>query len=190
MRPSFFILPLLAACASCSSSSSLSSSSTATIAITSPKDGDSVPFSASNTDVNISFTTTNITLMDVGKCGTTANCGHVEAFIDGTTCNDKSNPAAVKPYNDSASASPMTAGLDYCPKFPDVAGSHMLTLELHKDDLSPIKGADGTTVSAKVSFTAVSSGGSGTGGSGGTSSSAGAGGKAAATGGKAGAGGG
>lgn len=180
-RSIFLILPLLA-CASCSSSSS-SSSSEPSITITAPTDGASVPFSATNTDLNITFTTTNITLMDPGKCGTTANCGHVEAFIDGSACNDHSNPSSPKAYNDAASASPMTAGLDYCPTFPNVGGSHTLTLELHKDDLSPIKGSSGTTVSAKVSFTAVMSSG-GAGGAGGTTGSGGgAGGKSGGAGG-------
>jgi len=126
-----------------------------TVKITMPSSGATVHYDVNNTDVSVSFTVANLTLKDPGMCGTTANCGHVEAFLDGMTCNDHSDAAHPKPYNAAASASPFNVGLDYCPAFPNVAGSHTLKLELHKDDLTPITGSDGNVISDSVMFTAV-----------------------------------
>ncbi len=123
--------------------------------LTKPSVGAMINYDTVNTDVDIDFTVTGITLMDPGKCGTTANCGHVEFFIDGTTCNDHSDPMHPNPYNDVASSSPGSAGLDYCPSFPNVGGMHTLKAELHKDDLSAINGANGSVISDSVTFTAT-----------------------------------
>jgi plastocyanin len=125
-----------------------------TVKLTTPAAGATAAYDADHTDLDVAFTVAGLTLMDPGKCGTTANCGHVELFIDGPICNDKSDPTMPHPYNHADSSSPTTAGLDYCPTFPMVDGAHTLKAELHKDDLSPILGADGKVISDSVSFTA------------------------------------
>ncbi len=61
-------------------------------------------------------------------------------------------------FNGFASSSPSSVGLDYCPNFPNVAGSQSsLTLELHHDDLTPITDSTGKTISNSITFTAVES---------------------------------
>jgi hypothetical protein len=147
-----FAFALVGALAGCGGAENMTSFPT--LKLTKPATGATVKYDMTNTDVNIEFTVTGLMLMDPGKCGTTANCGHVEFFIDGTTCNDHSDPMHPQPYNDVASASPATAGLDYCPMFPNVNGMHTLKAELHKDDLSAIDGASGAVVSDSVTFTA------------------------------------
>jgi plastocyanin len=139
--------------ASCSNNSSTSSTDP-TLTINAPANGDSVGYDANSTDVNVTFTVTNVTLKDPGTCGATPHCGHVELFIDGMNCNDHSDPTKPHPYNTAASMSPTTAGLDYCPNFPAVDGQHVLRAELHNDDLSPLLGSNGQVISAQVTFTA------------------------------------
>jgi hypothetical protein len=127
--------------------------SSATITITSPTAGASVDYSVMNTDVDVSFTVTGLTLKDPGTCAGAAGCGFVAVFVDGTTCNNVEDPKNPQPYNGTASSSPTTAGLDYCPTFPALSASHTLSLELHNDDGTPLLGADGKVISASVMFT-------------------------------------
>ncbi len=84
----------LAAAGMACGSSSPATTATPTVLITSPVTGASIMYDENNTDVDVSFTTTNITLKDPGTSGATANCGHVELFVDGNTCNDMSVPGA------------------------------------------------------------------------------------------------
>jgi plastocyanin len=145
------MLTALTALSACSGGSG---SSDPTITITTPAEGATVSFDVDHPDVDVAFTTTDITLRDPGMCAGASVCGHVEVFIDDTACNDQSDPANPKPYNEATSTSPLTAGLDYCPNFPDVTGTHTLKLELHKDDLSRLLDSNGQPISAQISFIA------------------------------------
>jgi hypothetical protein len=70
-------------------------------------------------------------------------------MVDGTACNDVANKA---PYNNAGATSPINAGLDYCAK---VEGAHTISLEIHNDDHSPVKGADGKVISDSIKITAL-----------------------------------
>ena len=132
-----------------------SSSSGPTVKISSVGSGGAVTFTADAPDVAVVLSTSGITLKDPGTCAGAAGCGHVELFIDGTTCNDHEDSASPKPYNSAASSSAAKAGLDYCPSFPSVAGSHTLRAELHNDDLTPVTDSSGVTLADATTFTAT-----------------------------------
>jgi hypothetical protein len=133
--------------------SSGTSSSGPTIKITDPATGSTLTYSTQTTDFDIAFTVTNFTVMDVGQCGSTANCGHVEAFVDGATCNDTGDNPPHN-WNAESGASPVTIGLDYCPGFPNLAsGTHTIKVELHKDDLSAVTGTNGQPISDQINVT-------------------------------------
>jgi hypothetical protein len=105
-------------------------------------------------DVPVKFTVKNFTLMAPGSnmpAGTCAAgvCGHVHLLVDGTACNDT---ASHVPYNAAGAASPINAGLDYCPK---IDGAHVISLELHNDDHSAVKDSGGTVISDKINVTAA-----------------------------------
>jgi hypothetical protein len=94
---------------------------------------------------------TSFTLMPPGMCSggaTNTGCGHVHLLIDGAMCT----PSGA-PYNNAATAAgmPVNAILSSCPM---VNGSHTISLELHKDDHTPLNDASGTVISTSVMFTA------------------------------------
>ncbi len=131
------------------------STSGPTVKITSVGSAGAVTFTADSPDVDVVLSTSGIVLKDPGACLGATGCGHVELFVDGTTCNNHEDAADPKPYNHVASSTTAMAGLDYCPGFPAVAGSHTLRAELHKDDLSPIVDSNGKTISDSTTFTAT-----------------------------------
>jgi hypothetical protein len=156
--------------AGCSSSSSPASGTTEdgggggteaggspTISITSPAPGATVTVTKvtgppAQEVVPVSFTVTNFTLMAPGTCpggATNTSCGHVHLLIDGTTCT----PTGA-PYNNAATVAgtPVNAILSSC---PTINGPHTVTLELHKDDHSPLDGPSGAVISAQVMITAT-----------------------------------
>jgi hypothetical protein len=128
------------------------SSTLPTISITSPMNNAAVTLTKPADDVPVSFTTT-LTLMAPGTCGTTPNCGHIHVLVDGPACTPDGAPYDnATPAMAGAQPSPVNAILSTCPS-PN--GQHVIKLELHHDDHSPIFGADGTTViNATVSVTA------------------------------------
>jgi hypothetical protein len=111
------------------------------VTITSPLTGATVTPDADKS-VLVAFTVNNFTLKGPGMCGSVSDaCGHVHLLIDGSACTP-----AGKPYNNGGAASPIKAEFGSC---PTVAGSHTITLELHRDDHSTIS----TPVSGAVTVT-------------------------------------
>lgn len=114
------------------------------IAITSPAPGATVDLGADFT-VPVAFTASHFTLAAPGACAGAADCGHVHLLVDGADCN-----GAGAPYNNAGAGSSLAAKLALC---ATADGEHDVTLELHHDDHSPVKGAGDATVSASVTFT-------------------------------------
>jgi hypothetical protein len=152
------LLGLGAVVAACSSSSAPASTadsdsgpgtSTPSIAITAPANNGTLTLSSTKTG-NITFTTTDFTLMAPGTCPADVAgqppCGHVHVLIDGTACNDTASGA---PYNVAANGSPAIANFALC---PTADGAHTIVLELHNDDHTPYQ-VNGQTVSATISIT-------------------------------------
>jgi hypothetical protein len=133
---------VLALCACDGTTDTSFKSGNGTIQITSPANNASVNATAAAPDVDVAFTVSNFTLRDpaLKSCGTMPGCGHVHIVVDGTACNDKD---AEGPYNATGFASPIGAGLDYC---PTLSGTHVVTAELHNDDHSIYTATGGTAV--------------------------------------------
>jgi len=145
----------LAACSSSSSSSGNDAGSGAdggsggepTVAITSPTANAQITLTPPADTVPIAFAVTNFTLRDANTCNGLPNCGHVHLFVDDTACNGDAGGS----YNNFGSMSPLSANLTMCAM---VNGPHTAKTELHNDDHSLFKGADGGAVFATVAFTA------------------------------------
>ena len=123
------------------------------IKIDSPANNAQVTVSADEPDLPVTFTVEYFTLKAPGTCAGKDMCGHVHLLVDGSACNDTGSP-----YNAAGEASPIGAGLDYC---PHIAGSHKITLELHNDDHSPVKDSNGKTISDSITITASEEGDAG-----------------------------
>jgi hypothetical protein len=104
--------------------------------------------------VTVDFTLTNFTMAAPGSgaCSKTSNnCGHIHLFIDpnpdgGLSVCDSPDI----PYNAViASDSPCDAVFSSCPA---IDGLHIIILELHHDDHTPVL-VGGVTVSASVTVT-------------------------------------
>lgn len=141
MKSVRLIILLAAAVAACGTAGNQNSAPS--IAITSPADNATVSATA---DVPIAFTISNFTLRAPGACGGVTPCGHIHVLVDGAICNKSGAP-----YNNAAVASPASALLQNCAK---PAGAHTIALELHNDDHTPAKDANGAPVVAKVAVTA------------------------------------
>jgi plastocyanin len=155
--PIAVLLAFIGCWAGCSGGSSSGSDaggtgSAATLKITSPSAGATIVYSETVTDFDAKFTVTGLTLKDAGSCAGAPACGHVQFFVDGTSCNDLSDPQNPHPWSAEASTSPVTIGLDYCSGFPVLAATHTLTAELHYDDEKPVLDAGGKVVSDQVQF--------------------------------------
>ena len=127
-----------------------------TISITSPSEGQTVaavqPPHSPAWIVTIGFNVTNFTLWPAGSCpGGAANstCGHVQVYVDGSACTPMGEPDNNMAFNGPNS---IDAYLNSC---PTVSGSHTVSLELHRDDGSPLDGPSGTVIRAQVTFTAT-----------------------------------
>jgi len=113
-----------------------------TIVVTSPLADGGIPTVKATRNANgqavvaLSFATTHFTLAPLGGCGSASQnatddqCGHVEVFIDGASCD-----ADAGADNDDAFSSPAQAVVGDCPM---VDGVHSALLELHHGDRSPI----------------------------------------------------
>jgi hypothetical protein len=148
MRSALFVLAL-SACGSGTTDMSFKSGN-GTIKITSPTANMTVNATAANPGVDVAFTVTGFTLKDPATktCGTMPSCGHVHILVDGAACN---NMAAPGPYNNDGFASPIGAGLNFCPK---ISGTHVIVAELHNDDHSVYTAPGSTTaVSDTVTIT-------------------------------------
>lgn len=95
----------------------------------------------------VMFTTTNFLLMPINSAGCGVGCGHVDLLIDGSACN--TSPAG---YNSESAASPINAKFASC---TTPAGSHMLTVELHNNDGSPLLDSSNKPVSTTISIKTV-----------------------------------
>ncbi len=118
----------------------------ASIHISSPQAGASV---ALGTDVDksviVAYTLTGFTVMALGSCGSTAACGHVHIFIDGTACG--------APYNNTSySQTSGTAKFALCAS-GNQTGSHLLSVELHDDQHNPVNDLSGNQIKDSVSIT-------------------------------------
>jgi len=116
---------------------------TPSVTIDSPKNNSAVNLS-SNKEVAVNFST-NYTLKAPGTCGTVENCGHVYLLIDNTNCNQSNLP-----YNALAVASPVQADFSKC---ASPTGSHTITLELHRDDKTPVFSVLGNPITDTVTIT-------------------------------------
>lgn len=76
------------------------------------------------------FEVGNFRLEAPGECAGAADCGHVHLLIDGQACNDTGAP-----YNNAGAASPISAKFERC---ATATGPHVVSLELHNDDHSPV----------------------------------------------------
>jgi predicted RNA-binding protein YlqC (UPF0109 family) len=111
------------------------------ISVVSPLEGAPLILGAdAKQSVPLDFTVTSFTLKAPNTCAGMANCGHVHLLVDGNACN-----AAGSPYNNPAVASPAVAYLAQCAQ---PAGGHVVTLELHNDDHTPVVGPDGRAIQA------------------------------------------
>jgi hypothetical protein len=120
---------------------SIITSTAPTINIVTPQAGAMLTPNADR-GVTVAFTVANFTLKGPGTCGSvTDSCGHVHLLIDGAKCTPPGQP-----YNNAGAASPITALFGSC---PTLAGSHTITLELHRDDHTPIS----TPVSSSITVT-------------------------------------
>jgi hypothetical protein len=137
---------------------------TPTISIISPTAGATVAVSQPPESpaeiVTIEFTVTNFTVMPPGTCpGGAANvaCGHVQLYVDGSACTPQgelyNSAGTVASSSAGAATGNVFAFLNSC---PTVNGPHTVSLELHKDDNSPLDGPSGTVISAQVTFIASS----------------------------------
>jgi len=133
------------------------SSSTASIKIDSPANGASLgptPTDPNYPNLSVEFTVKNFALMPPGSdmpVGTCAAgvCGHVHLLVDGAACN---YTPTHEPYNAESADSPIFALLGYC---QSIAGPHTITVELHNDDHTAVKDANGTVISDKINITAA-----------------------------------
>ena len=129
---------------------------TPAIHITAPQTGGTVSAATDPTfpDLPVSFTVENFTLKDPGSDACpVGKCGHVHLYVNApgapkTQCNDIEDTPHL-PYNSAGSASPLNAGLDYCPTVP---GARVITLELHNNDHSPVE-SGGSVVADSVTIT-------------------------------------
>ena len=116
-----------------------------TISIVSPASNASATL---GTDAQLSlpvmFTTTNFLLMPINSGGCGVGCGHADLLIDGSACN-----TAPAGYNNEGSASPIDAHFASC---ATPAGSHMLTVELHNNDGSPLRDSANKPVAATIAL--------------------------------------
>jgi len=118
----------------------------ATVAITNPTSGATVALgSDARKSLAVNFTATNFTIRAPGTCSGAAACGQAYILIDGAACDP-----VGQPYNNLAVSSPGTAQFSTC---ATPTGPHTLSVELHYDDGSSVKGADGKPVAASVSVT-------------------------------------
>lgn len=106
-------------------------------------------FSDEDIPVAIRYQVSNFTLKAPGQCGSAANCGHIHALLDGPEGN-----IAPNPYNNAGADS---NSIDvYFGALDNPFDEHQVTLELHKDDHSPVTAtnADGskTTLADWVTF--------------------------------------
>jgi len=131
--------------AACSSSSSGGAVGTVpTIATTTS--GSLTLDAAKHANVNYSVTNFTVQAPGTGCAASSNNCGHIHLLIDGTACN---GPGA--PYNIEVNGpSPAVAQFNLC---GTPTGAHTLTMELHHDDHSAVKDANGNTVSVTSNVT-------------------------------------
>jgi hypothetical protein len=89
---------------------------------------------------------TNWTLKAPGQCDGDEHCGHIEVFVDSTTCN-----APDQQVNAQALFSPAEADLGKC---PTPTGEHTISLELHDDTNRIVTNPLGNAVTAHVTVIA------------------------------------
>ncbi|MCA1664444.1 MAG: hypothetical protein LC659_09280 [Myxococcales bacterium] len=95
----------------------------------------------------VMFTTTNFLLMPINSSGCGVGCGHVDLLIDGSACN-----TAPMGYNNEGAASPIDAHFASC---ATPAGNHMVTVELHNNDGSPLRDSSNKPVAATIALKTV-----------------------------------
>jgi hypothetical protein len=124
---------------------------TPAVRILSPFDG-SIIEHASDADktVPVKFDVTDLRLAPAGTCGKDPACGHVHLLVDGASCN-----AAGEHYNNSGTASPLSAKVARC---LSATGRHTLTVQLHRDDHSPLNDPLGKHVAASTAVVVVAPG--------------------------------
>jgi hypothetical protein len=121
------------------------------LVVTDPPAGATVNIGADpDKSVPIAFSVQGLTLKAPGSCGGDPNCGHVHVLVDGDSCN-----SAGVPYNNAGQGSPINVKLAAC---PEPTGPHVVAVELHKDDHSPLQDAAGNLIEARTWFTAVPAG--------------------------------
>ena len=118
------------------------------IAVSSPAVGSVVAVGAdADKSVPVQYSVANFTLKGPGSCAGAASCGHVHVLVDGTACN-----SSGAPYNNAGAAGPTAAKLAAC---ANPLGAHVVRVELHNDDHSPVIDGSGRTVAGSSTFTSV-----------------------------------
>jgi hypothetical protein len=116
-----------------------------TISIVSPASNASATLGTdAQLSLSVMFTTTNFVLMPINSIGCGVGCGHVDLLIDGSACN-----TGVMGYNNEGSASPLDARFGAC---ATPAGNHMLTVELHNNDGSPLRDSSNKPVAQTIAL--------------------------------------
>jgi hypothetical protein len=82
--------------------------------------------------------------MPINSSGCGVGCGHVDLLIDGSACN--TSPMG---YNNEGAASPIDARFASC---ATPAGNHMLTVELHNNDGTPLQDSSNKPVAATIAL--------------------------------------
>jgi hypothetical protein len=112
------------------------------VKITWPLAGMTLPMTGTDKAIPVDYAVDHFTLKPPGDCKGAKDCGHVHLLVDGTACN----PSGMA-YNNTGSVGPLMAKMASC---ASPAGDHVITVQLHADDHSPIKTPAGNVYSSKV----------------------------------------
>ena len=116
-----------------------------TISIVSPANNASATLGTdAQLSLSVMFATTNFLLMPINSNGCGVGCGHVDLLIDGSACN--TSPMG---FNNEGAASPIDAHFASCAA---PAGNHMLTVELHNNDGTPLRDSSNKPVAATIAL--------------------------------------
>ncbi|MHB1844440.1 MAG: hypothetical protein ACYCWW_06335 [Deltaproteobacteria bacterium] len=126
---------------------------TPSIALLAPSEGQTIALGGdSSMSVPVQFAVQNFTLMAPGSSGCPAgSCGHIHLIVDpGTGSTPSACNTGSAPYNAAGAASPMLAAFASCLATSITPGSsHVIRLELHNNDHTPVNDASGNVIAAQ-----------------------------------------
>lgn len=115
------------------------------VKLTWPLAGMTLPMTGTDKAIPVDYAVDHFTLKAPGDCKGARDCGHVHLLVDGAACN-----SSGMAYNNTGSVGPLMAKMASC---ASPAGDHVITVELHGDDHTPIKTLAGNVYSSKVKIT-------------------------------------